>query len=328
MVKAESDKELESKMKIGGWIPLSKKLIKTIPRNRKWSDLEATFSLSLDYDDGKTSTVSGYAALWGWSRTRVKNFIDKLGIKLEYFEKTTKKQNQKGQIVFQIKDRSKRRSRTDKEQIRFIDSKWKGGNKGRSKTDKEQINGQIKDRSMDTTIDPISSNLDPNPKEAGQARLDVHKEIIDFFNKTCGTNYKPKSKETVGHMNARLDEGFTVEDFKTVIVKKYAEWKDDPVYCKFLKPTTLFRPSKFEGYLNQLTKSANGSTAERIEKKTKNEFKAFILEAVNKETEKDMEAFLRDNDKAIYGIVKNVTPFLFENKETDFRIIWRNYEEI
>ena len=50
-------------------------------------------------------------------------------------------------------------------------------------------------------------------------------------------------------INARLKEGFTVEDFKTVIDKKVDEWKGTELE-QYLRPDTLFG-TKFESYLNQ-----------------------------------------------------------------------------
>lgn len=50
-------------------------------------------------------------------------------------------------------------------------------------------------------------------------------------------------------MNARLNEGYTVEDFYTVIDKKYDEWQGTERE-KYLRPETLFG-NKFESYLNQ-----------------------------------------------------------------------------
>ena len=66
----------------------------------------------------------------------------------------------------------------------------------------------------------------------------------------CGTNYKADSKKTKDLIRARINDNFTVEDFKTVIYKKARQWKDDPKMCKFLRPETLFG-TKFEGYLNE-----------------------------------------------------------------------------
>lgn len=73
--------------------------------------------------------------------------------------------------------------------------------------------------------------------------------IISFLNNTCKTKYKANSKKTNSLIRARVKEGFTVEDFKTVITKKAAEWKGTS-YEKYLRPETLFG-TKFEGYLNQ-----------------------------------------------------------------------------
>ena len=74
-------------------------------------------------------------------------------------------------------------------------------------------------------------------------------EIIEYLNEKAGTRYKANSKKTKDLVNARLNEGFTVDDFKTVIDKKVAEWKATE-FEKFLRPETLFG-NKFEGYLNQ-----------------------------------------------------------------------------
>lgn len=72
--------------------------------------------------------------------------------------------------------------------------------------------------------------------------------VISHLNEKAGTSYRPSSKATQGHINARLSEGFTVEDFYTVIDKKCAEWKGGEME-KYLRPETLFG-SKFENYLN------------------------------------------------------------------------------
>ncbi len=74
-------------------------------------------------------------------------------------------------------------------------------------------------------------------------------EIIAYLNSALGTSYKPRSKESVKHISARLDEGFTVSDFKAVIDSKVSQWGRDQKMREYLRPVTLFAPSKFEGYL-------------------------------------------------------------------------------
>ena len=52
-------------------------------------------------------------------------------------------------------------------------------------------------------------------------------------------------------MRARIAEGYTVDDFKKVIDIKAEEWLGTEM-DKYLNPSTLFRPSNFEKYLNQV----------------------------------------------------------------------------
>ena len=80
---------------------------------------------------------------------------------------------------------------------------------------------------------------------------DIYKEIIDYLNIVLGTNYRYTTKKTQDCIKSRLNEKFTVDDFKTVIDKKAKEWKGTEME-QYLRPETLFG-NKFEGYLNQTT---------------------------------------------------------------------------
>ena len=82
---------------------------------------------------------------------------------------------------------------------------------------------------------------------------DSIKEIIDYLNIKTNSNYKYKSKNTVSLIKARLNDGFSVDDFKTVIDKKTDEWINDSKMVAYLRPSTLFSSGKFESYLNQKT---------------------------------------------------------------------------
>ena len=80
------------------------------------------------------------------------------------------------------------------------------------------------------------------------------KEIIDYLNAVCGTNYRYTTAKNQSLISARLNEKFTVDDFKKVIDIKYQEWGKDEKMKKYLRPETLFG-TKFEGYLNQCTQA-------------------------------------------------------------------------
>ena len=75
-------------------------------------------------------------------------------------------------------------------------------------------------------------------------------EIVAYLNQMSGQHYRPTSQNAVKNITARLNEGFTVDDCKTVIYKKVKEWRGTE-RAKYIRPETLFG-TKFESYLNQI----------------------------------------------------------------------------
>lgn len=76
----------------------------------------------------------------------------------------------------------------------------------------------------------------------------ICEEIINHLNTRIGSHYKPNSKDTTKLIKRKLKEGFTVEDFKTVIDKMCVKWVGTK-WQEYLRPETLFG-NKFENYLN------------------------------------------------------------------------------
>lgn len=99
----------------------------------------------------------------------------------------------------------------------------------------------------------ISNSLNSNSENnilSGKAEPRIpFKEIINYLNEKTGSRYKHTSKKTQSLIKARINESFTLDDFKKVIDIKTDEWKDTDM-SKFLRPETLFG-TKFESYLNQ-----------------------------------------------------------------------------
>ena len=96
----------------------------------------------------------------------------------------------------------------------------------------------------------IEDNIERKNKDNNSIYSRERAEVIEYLNEVCGTDYKPTSKKTIDLINARMKEGFTVEDFRAVIYRKAKQWIGDPKMCKYLRPETLFS-NKFEGYLNE-----------------------------------------------------------------------------
>ena len=74
--------------------------------------------------------------------------------------------------------------------------------------------------------------------------------IIAYMNEVLGTRYTNKNSLTQRMINARIENGFKFEDFKSVIDYKYKEWSNTKMKV-YLRPETLFG-TKFEGYLNSI----------------------------------------------------------------------------
>ena len=76
------------------------------------------------------------------------------------------------------------------------------------------------------------------------------REIIDYLNRRMGTSYKPDSKGIKSILDPRLKDGYTVEDCKTVIDNMILAWGNDDKMRQYIRPSTLFRPSHIDSYLN------------------------------------------------------------------------------
>lgn len=102
-------------------------------------------------------------------------------------------------------------------------------------------------RSTNTRVCGQPDNKDNSVKD--NSFIDKVKYIVGHLNEKAGKGFKHTSKETQTLIRARMNDGFTVENFVTVIDKMSAKWKGDPKMDDYLRPSTLFG-TKFENYLN------------------------------------------------------------------------------
>jgi len=105
------------------------------------------------------------------------------------------------------------------------------------------------EKSKEEYLNTLSCNHDGTVKKAPKCMAEI-KQIVTYLNQVTGQHYKPTTKKTQSLIHARLKEGFSLHDFKTVINKKSYDWLNNPEMCAYLRPETLFG-TKFEGYLNQ-----------------------------------------------------------------------------
>lgn len=99
------------------------------------------------------------------------------------------------------------------------------------------------------------------------ANMETYKEIINYmntvnehhrFNIKIPFSYKANSKATQKLINARLKEGYDIEEFKDVIWWGYRKFVENEFKTqngessyKYFRPSTLFSSEHFEEYLNE-----------------------------------------------------------------------------
>lgn len=101
-------------------------------------------------------------------------------------------------------------------------------------------------------ITPNNTTGGSNNKSTNSTKekyTDEIKEIIDFLNEKTSSRYRYNTESTNKLIRSKLNNGFTVNDFKYIISNKTNEWGGTD-FEQYLRPSTLFG-NKFEQYLNQ-----------------------------------------------------------------------------
>lgn len=122
------------------------------------------------------------------------------------------------------------------------------------------------DPSVNTTTDPSDKKpLCPVAAQPDSAVVitDLAKHVLSHLNQQTGSRYQV-SKTSMEHIRARLGEGFSADDLKLVVDYATAKWSQDLQMAEYLRPTTLFLPTKFPGYLQGATKWAQAGRPERV----------------------------------------------------------------
>jgi len=131
------------------WIPLDKYLAQYFVKiKRPFSEIEAMYSYTLDIDNNKSGSISGYSTQWQWSRNKVRRFLK--GIRTVEGHLMDSKKTQKGHA------------------IHFIDNALMT-----KKDSKRTVKGQQKDSKRYTTTKP-----NPKPKPKPKKKVPKKKPFI------------------------------------------------------------------------------------------------------------------------------------------------------
>ena len=135
------------------------------------------------------------------------------------------------QDLQKVKEKSKQASEAGKKS-----AIKRAENKGVSKGSSTTVQRKSNDRS---TIE-----------EKREKRKDIYsplkKDVIDYLNHVTNKNFRSIDNK---FLNARINDGYKLEDFKKVIDVKSSQWLNTG-QDKYLRPDTLFG-NKFDSYLNE-----------------------------------------------------------------------------
>ena len=182
-----------------------------------------------------------------------------------------------GYTVSQLVANSDKRLNLTTQKVRTILKKFEkegyiqplsSGSKGKESTLKLTIKQQLFNNNATNKVEELqqvedlaNNNVTTNQQQSNNTtkkkkkdNSNIYSLIINYLNIKAFTSYKISTKNTQSLINARLKEGYTVEDFKKVIDSKCKEWLDTD-FDKYLRPATLFG-TKFENYLNEANKKA------------------------------------------------------------------------
>jgi len=162
------------------------------------------------------------------------NLADITGISQSYVEKILKELKKQGQIKQQTSSRSRLITIVNYDSYQSSNNKEDNKEDDRKTTERQQkdTNNNVKNVIKNNIYSPAIT------------------EIVRDLNHILDTSYRPTTSKIRSLIIARLNEGFTVDDFKKVHSIKHRDWKDDVKMRKYLRPSTLYSP-KFEDYLNQ-----------------------------------------------------------------------------
>ena len=132
----------------------------------------------------------------------------------------------------------------------------------------DNINPQSKVKESKVNKSKVNKSKEDKSKEDKDTV--PYTEIVDYLNSVLNSQYRSSTSKTRDLIKARWNEGFRLEDFKTVIDKKVAEWLGNKKCEKWLRPYTLFS-NKFENYLNQLSDDDSEDEEKMMEKYRKDD---------------------------------------------------------
>lgn len=97
----------------------------------------------------------------------------------------------------------------------------------------------------------LDNHLSCNHEPDIVGKPDTASKVIEYLNQRTGSKFRPV-KSNLSLINARFNEGHSLDDVIAVIDRKCAEWSNDSKMRQYLRPSTLFNAEKFNTYVGQI----------------------------------------------------------------------------
>jgi len=101
-------------------------------------------------------------------------------------------------------------------------------------------------------LDVLTSSGPVLPAEPETVPNGAENAVLEYLNAQSGRSFRG-SKNDRALIRGRFADGYTFEQMQKVIDHKVEQWGDDEKMARYIRPETLFRASKFDGYLNEIT---------------------------------------------------------------------------
>lgn len=112
------------------------------------------------------------------------------------------------------------------------------------------VKGTLLNTDSTNTDKPNTDSKDHSPVDTGQRPEPDYAGLIQYLNQKSGKHYRdtPTNRSLI---KTRLSDGATVDDIKAAIDHVCAGWRGTKM-DQYIRPSTIFRASKFEGYVNSV----------------------------------------------------------------------------
>ena len=131
---------------------------------------------------------------------------------------------------------------------------------GRPRKTQPVISGLANETQNKANQEPLTNNHKPivttlsDKSDVRPPKVDFQepaKRVIDFLNLKTGKAYRHQPVN-IDMIAARLREGASEQDCKSVIARKVRDWQNDDKMRQYLRPATLFNREKFANYVGEL----------------------------------------------------------------------------